>query len=74
MANVVWLNADLCDLAILDVDCVTLASVCAEHWGSWELKVPCAGEGSVCVAEEADTGGLVGVEGFAPSVHASSEY
>lgn len=70
MTNRIRLNGDLLDLAILRHDRVSLAAVCAEHRGSGELDVPGAGEGAVCVAEEADAGGLVGVEGLAPGVHA----
>lgn len=74
MTNVVWFNGDLCDLAVLDVDSISLASVCAKHWGCWELEIPCACKGSICVAEESDAGGLIGVKGLAPSVHARRNY
>ena len=70
MADVVRLNGDLLDLAVLCNDRVPLASVRAQHGGGGELEVPRAAEGSVRVAEEADAGGLVGVEGLPPRVHA----
>jgi hypothetical protein len=73
MADVVGLNVHLRDLAILDHDRVSFASICAEEWGSREFEIPRAGEGSIGVTEEADSGGLVGVEGLAPSIHAVDE-
>lgn len=71
--NVVRLNGNLLDLAVLDDDRISLASVCAQHWRSGELEIPCSGEGSVCVTKESNSGRLVGIKGLAPCVHAAGE-
>lgn len=70
MANIIRLNANALNLAILNNSSVSLAAVCAQERSGWELEVEGAGELALWVAEEADSGFLVGVEGLAPGVHA----
>ena len=72
-ADVVWLDVNGLDLAILDHDSVSLASVGAQHRRSLELGVECSGEVAGGVSKEADARALVGVKGLAPGVHAVEE-
>lgn len=69
-ADVIRLNIDLSNLAILNHNRISLASVVSEERCGGELEVEGAGELACWVGDEADSGGLVGIEGLAPCVHA----
>lgn len=72
MSNVIWLDVDALELSVLCNSGESLASVGAEHWCSWELEIEGADELAGGIAEEADTGALVGVKRLAPGIHAGS--
>lgn len=70
--NVIRLNVDALDLATLDHNSVTLATVGTEEGGSRELNVQGTGEGTAGVGQEADTAALLSIKRLAPGGGAGS--
>lgn len=70
VSSVIRLNVNRCDLSILSLDSVTLASVGAEYGSRGKFDIEGTGEISASISKEADAAGLVGVKGLAPCIHA----
>lgn len=68
VANVIWLNIHALNLATLNNDCISLASVCTQQWCSIEFEVPSTSEASILITEETNTTLLFGVKRFAPCI------
>ena len=68
--GVIWLNGDRFDLASLNDNRVSFASVCAKQGSSREFNIEGTSEVSSGISKESNAAGLLLVEGFAPGVHA----
>jgi hypothetical protein len=66
VADVIRLDIHTLNLASLDHECITLASVSAKERGGRELEVESAGEVAAGVTKEADTTALLGIKRLAP--------
>jgi len=69
MTNVVRLNEDALNLAILNGQGISLAALVAEDGSSVKFNIEGFCEFSSRISEEADAGAFVGVEGLAPRIH-----